>query len=140
VTLHERCLPRLMKDEGFRAKPYRRTAGKLTIGYGCNIDDGIDADEAMFLLEHRLNRSILACKRAFPWFDDLDLTRRGVVVMLCYQLGLPRLLGFRQMLAALARHHYETAAAALLDSKLATQDVPARTQQHARELRSEIAE
>ena len=29
----------LKQDEGWRLKPYRCTAGKLTIGYGRNIED-----------------------------------------------------------------------------------------------------
>ena len=29
----------IINDEGFRSRPYKDTAGKLTIGYGLNIDD-----------------------------------------------------------------------------------------------------
>jgi lysozyme len=90
----------------------------------------------MFLLEHRVNQAILDCRRTFPWFDDLDPWRRAVLVQLRYQLGLPKLLGFRRMLAALGRHDYEGAAAELLDSKLAREDAPARTHRHAQTLRT----
>ena len=50
-------------------------------------------------------------------------------------LGRPRLLGFRKMLAAMARGDYATAGAELLDSKLAREDAPARTERHALTLR-----
>lgn len=138
MTLHDAVIPSLMKDEGFRSKPYHCSAGKLTIGYGTNLDEGLDADEAMFLLEHRVNQAILDCRKTFPWFDLLDPTRRAVVVQLRYQLGLARLLGFRKMLAALARFDYDTAAAELLDSKLARVDAPARTARHAHALRTGV--
>jgi hypothetical protein len=29
----------LIRHEGFRSKPYRDTVGKLTIGYGTNLQD-----------------------------------------------------------------------------------------------------
>ena len=43
----------LKRDEGFRSHPYRDTVGKLTIGYGRNLDDvGISEREAEQLLHH----------------------------------------------------------------------------------------
>ena len=42
---------RVKMHEGLRLKPYRCTSGKLTIGYGRNIEDnGITEAEASFLL------------------------------------------------------------------------------------------
>ena len=37
-TLLERIKKQLVRHEGLRLKPYRCTAGKLTIGYGRNLD------------------------------------------------------------------------------------------------------
>ena len=119
-------IPALMKDEGFRSKPYRCTAGKLTIGFGTNIEDGIDADEAMFLLEYRVDKAIAACLKAFPWFPSLDPIRQGVVVRMVYQLGIAGVLGFRKFGAAMARGDYAAASAEMLDSKWAKTDTPSR--------------
>lgn len=129
--VRELVLAPLMRDEGFRRKPYRCSAGKLTIGYGTNLEDGLDDDEAMFLLEHRIDQSILDCQRTFPWFSRLDPVRQAVLVQLRYQLGLDGLLGFRKMLAALERGEYAAAARELLDSKLAREDSPARAHRQA---------
>ena len=43
----------MTKDfEGLRLKPYRCSAGKLTIGYGRNLEDvGIDEKEASMMFE-----------------------------------------------------------------------------------------
>jgi lysozyme len=128
-------IPQLMKDEGFRSKPYHCTAGKLTIGYGTNIEDGIDADEAMFLLEYRVDKSISACLKAFPWFASLDPVRQGVVVRMVYQLGIGGVLGFRKFCAAMAAGDYETAADEMLDSKWARTDTPARAMRESVTLR-----
>lgn len=134
-ALVDAVIPALMRDEGFRRTPYRCSAGKLTIGYGTNLDDGLDDAEAMFLLEHRALRAELDCRQTFPWFATLDARRQGVLIQLRYQLGLAGLLGFRQMLAAIAAGDFVTAAADLLDSKLARVDAPARAQRLAAALR-----
>lgn len=40
--------------EGLRLKPYKCPAGKLTIGYGLNLDGGITKEEAEILLSYRI--------------------------------------------------------------------------------------
>lgn len=136
VDLRQTVIPSLMRDEGFRSKPYRCTAGKLTIGYGCNLDEGIDDDEAMFLLEHRLDKAIADCVRVFPWFTALNAARQGVVVQMRYQLGLDGLLGFRLFLRAMAHEKYHAAAGEMLDSKWAREDSPSRAQRLANAMRT----
>ena len=43
----------IIRHEGFRNKPYKCTANKLTIGYGRNIEDnGITKTEASVLLKN----------------------------------------------------------------------------------------
>ena len=46
----------LKRDEGFRAKPYHDSEGKLTIGYGTLIEDGLSEEEAELLLNHRFGK------------------------------------------------------------------------------------
>lgn len=76
-------IERLKKHEGFRSKPYRCPAGKLTIGYGRNIqDNGITKAEALFLLTEDVKRCRAECERAFSWFKDIDQTRQDVIVEL----------------------------------------------------------
>lgn len=120
MTNEPRALLRkqLIRDEGIRLKPYRCTAGKLTIGVGRNLDDvGLTEDEALALLDHDIDRCILQLAGAFPWFASLDVVRQRVLVNLCFNLGLPRLSTFVRMLAALERRDFTTAAAELRDSK-----------------------
>jgi lysozyme len=124
--LLDAVVPFLMRDEGLRRRPYRCTAGHLTIGYGTNLDAGLDDDEAMFLLEHRINKAISACLATFPWFAGLDAVRSQVVVMMTYQLGIEGVAAFKVMRAALEKRDFAAAADAMLDSKWARADSPAR--------------
>lgn len=115
-------IDRIKKHEGLRLKPYRCTAGKLTIGYGRNLEDnGITEEEAHFLLMNDLKKSWDECCKAFSWISKMDKIRQGVVVELCFNMGLGRLKGFKKMLAACERGDYETASVEMLDSLWARQ-------------------
>ena len=113
-------------DEGFRAKPYRCTSGKLSIGYGTNIQDGITREEALLLMRHRLGKVVDALESRLPSWHKLTDERRRVVANMGYQLGIGGLMGFKRMLAALERGDYEAAAREMLDSKWAKRDTPGR--------------
>ena len=128
----------LKEEEGFSRHCYICTEGKHTVGYGRNIDSngglGLSENEAEYLLQNDVQRSIDECSRGFGWFDDLDTVRQSVVVQLAFWIGYPSLSNFSRMSMAIARKDFETAANELLDSKLATQ-VPGRTARLAEQLR-----
>ena len=108
----------LVEHEGLRLKPYRCTAGKLTIGVGRNLDDrGITPDEALYLLRNDIEISRKELSASFPWFDGLDSVRQSVLIDMCVNLGLARLKGFRNTLALIGVGKYEAAAVEMLDSK-----------------------
>jgi len=61
-ALMNRIKAQLVRHEGLKLKPYRCTAGKLTIGIGINLDVcGISQKEAYTMLE----RDIQGCEQ---WF------------------------------------------------------------------------
>jgi len=111
----------VMAAEGLRLKPYTDTVGKLTIGHGRNLDDvGISKLEAEVLLEHDLDTAEAGC-RQLEWFAGLDEGRKGVIVEMALNLGLPRLRGFERMIAAIKVQDYDTAAREMLASRWAEQ-------------------
>ena len=112
----------LVRDEGLKLKPYRCTAGKLSIGVGRNLDDnGISKSEAMALLDNDLSWVFDDLDRNCPWWRRMpEPAQRGLANM-ALNLGWPRLSAFRNMLAALQAMDYATAAREALDSKWAKQ-------------------
>ena len=111
----------IMLHEGLRLKPYKDSVGKLTIGYGRNLDDmGISEGEAEFMLLEDITRASTAV-RQFSWARKLDHIRADVVTEMVFNMGLPRVLGFKKMIQALREDDYEEAAVQMLDSKWATQ-------------------
>ena len=112
----------LRLHEGLRLKPYRCTAGKLTIGIGRNLDDvGITEDEAVFMMRNDIDRVKRELTQALPWWSSLDPVRSVVLVDLAFNLGLPRLLKFTKMLTHLRAGTWDAAANELLASRYATQ-------------------
>lgn len=112
----------LRRDEGVRAKPYRDTVGKLTIGCGRNLDDvGLSDEEIEFLLANDLDRAATDVRRIVPKFDLLSETRKAVLLNMTFNLGAARLSGFKKFLAAVDESRYADAAKEMLDSTWAQQ-------------------
>ena len=107
----------LQRDEGLRLKPYRDSVGKLTIGFGRNLDDvGITEREAEILLDNDMAKTFADLDRALPWWRDLPPFQQRGLANMAFNLGLPRLLTFKKMLAALEAGDGERAAIEALDS------------------------
>lgn len=110
-------LEHIMWAEGFRSLPYRCSAGKLTIGYGRNIEDnGISKAEAQVLLRNDMGESIRSARTLHGW-GKADPVRRLVIADMVYNMGLGRVKKFRNMLAAFARQDYRATAAEMKDSR-----------------------
>jgi lysozyme len=108
--------------EGLRLKPYRCTAGKLTIGVGRNLEDrGITLAEARILLANDLADVRNGLLNALPWVGNLDEVRQRVLVDMAFNLGLQGLLEFKRTLAAVKGGQYQQAATMMLQSRWAKQ-------------------
>lgn len=113
---------RLFIDEGYRQFPYKDTVGKLTVGIGRNLDDvGISKDEAAYLLNNDINVAAYTLVKAFPWTANLDGIRKQVLVNMTLNMGIGKLKGFVNTLAAVKRGDYAAASAGMLDSLWARQ-------------------
>ena len=122
-ALMNRIKARLVRHEGLRLKPYRCTAGKLTIGIGRNLDDrGISQKEAYAMLE----RDIQDCEKQLQSripdiYNGLDEVRKSVLLNMCFNLGINGLLGFKNTLAFIKAGDWERAANNMLVSRWAKQ-------------------
>lgn len=134
--------------EGFRQFPYMDCCGKpwrsctctpqgkLTIGYGRNLDDvGLTKLEAEVLLDHDLYTAETAAAKAFDWFSGLNDTRQRAITELVFNLGLTKLREFRRTLSAIGAGLFRAASEHLLESRWATQVGPTRSQRIARYLK-----
>ena len=125
----------LRRHEGVRLTPYHDSVGKLTIGVGRNLTDrGLSVDEVDYLFQ---NDMAIASDILDIWcaeWRQFSAARCAALLSMAFNLGGPRLSGFRKMRRALLRHDFDEAASQALDSKWASQ-VPRR----AREIAAMIA-
>jgi len=124
MTVLKTIIDLLKKHEGFKAYPYRCTAGKLTYGYGRNLDDvGLSEDEAAYLLLNDIKRSEKDLVHVFDveLLDALSENRYSVLVNMMFNLGLTRFRGFKKMIQAIKNNDWIEAAGQMLDSKWAKQ-------------------
>lgn len=128
VLSRERLRDALRRDEGTgplrngRFLPYKCSSGKLTIGYGRNIEDrGISAATAEQMLNEDIDLCIIECASTWPWFESLSEPRQAAMVNLCFNLGMTKLKKFPHTLRLLEAGDFEGAAIALLQSRYAEQ-------------------
>lgn len=112
----------LKRHEGFSSKAYTCPAGKITVGYGRNLEDlGITKDEAETLLHNDIIRIWREAHQAFPWFEKLDEARESAILNMIFQLGISRFSRFKKMIVFLEKEEYEKAADEALNSAWAKQ-------------------
>lgn len=138
VVDDETCIQRLVVNEGMRLKPYKCPAGFKTIGIGRNletnpltpeekafighnVDEGINAEQAFFLCRHDIAKVKAELDRYLPWWKDLNTDRQYVMVDLCFNMGITKLLKFQKTLNSIATGFYIKAGEQLMQSLYAKQ-------------------
>lgn len=112
----------IKRHEGLRLKPYLCPAGKLTIGFGRNLEDrGITEEEAEGMLLSDLAEIEHELTRTYPWYRHLSEPRQAVLISMAYNLGMTGLSKFTGMLSALQRFDFERAASEMLASRWSSQ-------------------
>lgn len=137
----ETCMPwvcrRLAFHEGVVFKPYRDTVGKLTIGVGRNLDDnpltaeeqkacgdiyqGITRNAAYMLLRNDVTRCESELRSHIKFYTQLDVERQYALLDLCFNLGVSKLMKFKNMLKALENKNFSLAAYECMNSNYGKQ-------------------
>lgn len=112
----------LNTDEGRRKRIYVDTVGKVTGGVGRNLTDrGFSEDEIDLMLRNDIAIVFRDLDRNCPWWGGLSEVRQEVLANMCFNMGIARLLGFKQFLGALQCGRWDIAAEQMLDSQWAKQ-------------------
>ena len=141
----EKLIEQLKRHEGFRAKPYKCSAGKWTIGYGMNLDSlGISPENLIVnesFAEYTLGRDLdfidsrLICFSDFLGLRTDSRTRYMALMNMTFNLGFRGLSKFEKMIDAIDNEDYEEASTQMLDSKWARQ-VGSRATELAEQMRT----
>jgi lysozyme len=107
----------LINHEGFRSKPYKCSAGKLTIGVGRNIEDnGISVEEAEFMLENDIKRCIEELRDIFKDFDTFGENQKMALIDFIFNIGKTTFLKFRKTISAIKKQDWEEASKEMINS------------------------
>lgn len=106
---------------GGRHVVYKDSLGLETVGYGRLLSRGFSQDEVELMLTNDIYDSVKELDKNLPWWRGLPETKMRALAEMCFNLGYPRLSGFKKMLKALERRDYPEAARQALDSKWARQ-------------------
>ena len=129
-------------DEGRKPCVYQDHLGYWTIGVGRLVDPrkpgaGLRPKEMDYLLANDVEDRVQQLTARLPWFVDLDEARQGVLLNMSFQLGVDGLLGFKNTLELVRQGKYTEAAAAMLQSKWATQ-TPERAKRMSEQMRTGV--
>ncbi len=117
----------IKRDEGLKLEPYLDTTGHLTVGWGRNLQNGILLDEAELMFQNDLTQTVLELSRQ-SWYSSLPINVQNALINMNFNLGITKLLEFKEMIAALENKNYRAAAQAALNSLWAKQ-VPNRAKE-----------
>jgi lysozyme len=126
----------LRHNEGLRLRAYRDTVGKLTIGYGHNLDAkplswlvtgaSIPIRVAEAILEQDVDDTLHSLDAYLPWWSTLDEVRQGVLAEMAFNMGVDAnpadgLDSFVNTLKAIEEGRWLSARDGMLSSKWARQ-------------------
>ncbi len=130
----------LIREEGFIPYAYQDHLGFWTIGYGKLIDKrggGISEEEGLYLLHNEVARQLETLRKALPWIDALDETRKTILQAMAFQLGVSGLLSFKKTLGAVKDGDYDLAAKGMRGS-LWAQQTPGRAERMAKAMETGV--
>ena len=122
-------IPDLERDEGLRltAYPDPLSHGEpYTIGYGHTgpeVHLGLvwTQDQAAAALQSDADRACRALDESLPWWRNLDDLRQDVLAGMCFNMGIGKLEGFHNTLAAVKAGDWQAAHDGMLASAWAKQ-------------------
>lgn len=132
ISLKQRAEEWIKREEGFSPTVYVCSAGVGTIGHGITW---ITEEESAMIVSNRVKMCIEQLEDLLlEWEVSLDDFRKTIIVDMLYQLGLPKVKGFKKMWKALQDMDYDVAADEMLNSKWHIQ-TPVRCEQLAKRMR-----
>lgn len=96
---------------------YKCPAGKLTVGFGHNIEDNpISARVAEMILQDDIGQTLADCER-LDYFHTLSDVRKRVIMNMMFNMGMYTFLKFKRMAGAIRAQDWELAADEMMNSR-----------------------
>lgn len=93
-----------------------------TAGYGRNLAErGLSEEEALYLLKNDITECYEDLEKRFVWFKTLPDNTKIALLDLRFNMGMAKLMTFKNFLSAMEKRDWGTAKKELMDSAYAKQ-------------------
>jgi lysozyme len=141
--MYEEVKQSIIAHEGKVNKIYKDHLGNATFGIGHlvlptdDLEEGVEYpdEKVMEIFEKDFEISKEGANLFIPK-ENIHPTAFGIVIEMCFQLGLPRLQKFKRFHYHLNKCEYEESAAEMLDSVWAKKQTPKRAKELAERMRN----
>jgi len=124
----EQLRMQLEYDEGCEYEVYLDHLGLPTFGighlvtendeeYGCEVGTAVAEDRVREVFEDDIQITIDECMRLYDNWTDLPDEVQLILANMMFNMGRPRLSGFKKFNAAIAKKEWEEASEEMIDSK-----------------------
>lgn len=120
----DKVFTQLKEHEGLVLKPYKCPVGKLTIGYGHNLEDnGLTKTACEYILFEDIKEAKRNLYAVFTkdFFDTLKDNQKIALIDMMFNLGLSKFLTFKKFIKAVKERNWDKASVEMIHSKAYTQ-------------------
>ena len=100
--------------------PYKCPAGKLTIGYGHNLqDNGLSKSACEYILYDDIDEAKRNLKTIFgnEFFESLNDSKKIALIDMMFNLGMVKFLTFKRFIFAVETQNWENASYEIIHSR-----------------------
>ena len=120
MSFESDLIKQIKEHEGLVLKPYKCPVGKLTIGYGHNIEDnGLSKSACEYILIEDIEEAKRNLYAIFTrdFFDSLSNNQKIALVDMMFNLGMSRFLTFKKFILAVKNKDFIKASAEIINSR-----------------------
>lgn len=120
MSFESELLQQIKEHEGLRLFPYKCPAGRLTIGYGHNLqDNGLSQSVCEYILIEDIEEAKRNLYAIFTkdFFDTLKDNQKIALIDMMFNLGLSKFLTFKKFIKAVKERNWDKASVEMIHSK-----------------------
>ena len=120
MSFESELLQQIKEHEGLVLKPYKCPVGKLTIGYGHNLEDnGLSQSACEYILVEDIEEAKKNLYAVFTkkFFENLSDKQKIALIDMMFNLGLSRFLTFKKFILAVKNKDFSKASFEIINSR-----------------------
>ena len=120
MSFESDLLDQIKEHEGLVLKPYKCPVGKLTIGYGHNLqDNGLSQSACEYILIEDIEEAKKNLYAVFTkdFFNSLKDNQKIAIIDMMFNLGLSKFLTFKKFIKAVKERNWDKASVEMIHSK-----------------------